>query len=405
MSTGRKLRVLMVPTSNSGVVFWRMQNFARAAHRTGAADVHLLWWQKKLTHTHPWEVEIADPAFKLRIFKEMYQWAQQSDVVVFQTVHNHAALGAFYTLKDIFPDKPILAECDDDILNTPAYNPAFDAFDAAGTEFRAAALAQFRAADGIVVSTPYLGELYADFNERSYVVHNAIDFWKWGRLRRTSGKEVRIGWAGGMNHDDDLRIIEPVIRAIQARDRGVKFVFVHGAPESIRALPGVEYDPRSVAVEAYPQFLADHAIDIGIAPLLDNSFNRGKSNLRWLEYSALGLPTVASRVGHFRETIRDGIDGLLADDAAGFERHLQAIIDDRRRRLELGQAALARVKQDFDVDQVVGHYVACLERALEVGRVNDPPPVRAFDDDDIRPLDPLPAGTEAEDLPAQEVLQ
>jgi len=47
--------------------------------------------------------------------------------------------------------------------------------------------------------------------------------------------------------------------------------------------------------------LGGWAFDIGLAPLRDNHFNRGKSNLRWLEYSALKIPTIASDVEPFKE--------------------------------------------------------------------------------------------------------
>ena len=66
--------------------------------------------------------------------------------------------------------------------------------------------------------------------------------------------------------------------------------------------------------------------DIGVAPLIDNEFNRCKSNLRWLEWSALGVPTVASRVVPF-QCIRPNIDGYLAKNEKEWYTNLRALIE------------------------------------------------------------------------------
>jgi glycosyltransferase involved in cell wall biosynthesis len=93
-----------------------------------------------------------------------------------------------------------------------------------------------------------------------------------------------------------------------------------GLPQSCKAL-GVKYPfeglknvhiaDRGVPINRYAAFAASFGFDIGIAPLVDCNFNRSKSNLRWLEYSALKIPTVATDISHFRQTVRNGEDGFL----------------------------------------------------------------------------------------------
>src|SRR5437899_12979401 len=53
---------------------------------------------------------------------------------------------------------------------------------------------------------------------------------------------------------------------------------------------------------------------IGIAPLEKNAFNDAKSELKWLEYTALGIPTVASDFGPYKRAIGSGKDGFLTND-------------------------------------------------------------------------------------------
>ena len=387
-------KILFIPTSNSGVTWWRMWNFANSAYKTGLADIKLLWWQKGLTTTHPWEEDITKPEYKLRVFKEMATYAQEADAIVMQMVHIEPSLGAFYTLKDLFPNKPLLAEIDDNMIDTAYYNPASDVYDPAGTVHRKVAEKQFKSADGLIVSTPYLKQVYSEWNDNIYVVPNAIDHRIWGNVKKKGKPGIRIGWAGGMTHQKDLEILVPVIERIIAKNKNVTFVLCYGVPTEYRNIPGVEYVGKWSRIDRYPQYLADRGLDIAVAPLVDNAFNRGKSNLRWLEASALGIPTVAMNVGHFAETIQHGIDGFLADNADEMEKHIQTLIDDKRLRMGMGRAANIRTQTDFNVDIVLNSYLEAIETAIKIGDQGKVPPYKSSWEDEITPLEPIVPGGE-----------
>ena len=407
------LKALFIQTTNSGVFYYRMLNYAMAADRMRIANLMPYAWRKDLTTTHPWEEQILNPISKLAIFKGLYNACREADIVVCQMVHIQAALGTLYALKDIFPNLPFLAEMDDNMVDTPAYNPASEVYDPAGTHHRQVALEQFKNMDGMIVSTPYLKEVYSDYNDNIYVVENGVDLSAWDRTHRKSRKGIRIGWAGGSSHEEDLRVVEPVIHSILSKYRDVSFVLCHGVPPFLRNIDRVEFVTKWARIDHYPQYLADRSFDIGMAPLVDNAFNRGKSNLRWLEYSALGIPTVASNVGHFAQTVKHGIDGLLANDAKEFEAHLETLIRDRRIRRAIGKAAYGRVASDFHVDTVTKTYVSHLEEAITKGVTKVPPPVSSLSiDDDVKPLDPVvddwdpfAIGPQGVGLPAKELVQ
>lgn len=384
------MNVLMIPCTNSGVTYFRMFNFAQAAHRTGAADMHVLWWQKELSEWHPWQWECNQLVTRYTITGELDAWGQKADVIICQMVHTPAALELIRALKDRFPDKPILAEIDDNMRSLPGYNEA-EKFFQPGSKFRDIALAQFREADAMIVSTPYLrDEIYADLNPNIYVVPNSVDFNVWDKVKPRSRNGIRIIYTAGGNHDEDLKLLENVIPGVVSRHPEAKFVFFHYAPESIRNLPGVEILGKWARIDKYPKAIAELGGDIGIAPLVDNSFNRAKSNLRWLDYSALKIPTVASRVGHFAETIKDGYDGFLADDPKHFEACLEILIKDKVTRKGMGLRAYDRVRAEFNVDSTVKGYVDILKEILERGVVNHPktPPL----DDGYKVQGIVPAG-------------
>jgi glycosyltransferase involved in cell wall biosynthesis len=103
-------------------------------------------------------------------------------------------------------------------------------------------------------------------------------------------------------------------------------------------------------------------IDIGIMPLPDDEWARGKCGLKALQYMALGIPTVLSPVGVNREIARDGA-AILAGTEAEWCDALCALIDDASLRLRLGQAGRTRVVSDYSVKATLPRWEAALRNA------------------------------------------
>jgi len=363
-----ELKPLFVPSLNSGVTWWRMFNFVNAFHRNRIAPAHILWWNRNLTENHPWQEDITDPRYRARIFNELDAACRIADVAVMGMIHTPAGLNTMQSIREAY-GIPVVVEMDDNILSTPTYNPASSAYEP-DSHYRKICVAQMREADALIVSTPYLKEIYSQFNDNIYIMPNSIDFEMWGKTRRASVKgKIVIGWAGGASHNDDLAIIEPAVEHIVKKYPRVEFRFVHGISPNLRGKPGVRWASKFARCDKYPQYVASQGFDIGIAPLVDNAFNRGKSNLRWLECSALGVPCVASRVGNFAETIKDGQDALLCDNTEDFIKNLEILINNKDIRKELGKQAYARVYKDFNVDTTTKRYAEILEEIKTRGQI------------------------------------
>lgn len=370
----RDIKPLFIPTQNSGVTWWRFYNFVNAGFYERAMDAHLMWWQKNLNEIHPWQVDLLTPEYRARILNEMDVNVRKADIVVMGMVHTPAGLDMLMGIREMY-GLPVVMELDDNILSTPDYNPASECY-APGSKLRELAIRQMREADALIVSTPYLKQIYSEFNDHIYVMPNSIDFDLWGKANRerTRGRIV-IGWAGGASHNDDLAIIEPVVDRIVAKYPQVLFKFIHGISPSLRGKKGVKHIAKWAASADYPRHIAKQGFDIGIAPLVDNAFNRGKSNLRWLETGALGVPCVASNVGHFRETIRHGVDGLLCDTQDDFFNALEELIVNKEKRREIGRAAYSRVYDDFNVKKTCVKYADALYDIVERGQIKRAVPV------------------------------
>ncbi|MFE8153203.1 glycosyltransferase [Brenneria goodwinii] len=195
--------------------------------------------------------------------------------------------------------------------------------------------------DRFVVSTAPLAEAFADLHPDIRVAENKLPPQWWGNVQgaRRQGKKPRVGWGGGSSHTGDLELITDVVRDLADE---VEWVFFGMCPEKLR--PFVHEFHRGVEIDLYPAKLASLNLDLALAPLEDNLFNRCKSNLRLLEYGACGFPVICTDLDPYqgdlpvtrvRNRYKDWMDAIrmhLADlDASA----------------QMGDALQAAVKRDW----------------------------------------------------------
>lgn len=164
--------------------------------------------------------------------------------------------------------------------------------------------------DRLVVSTDYLAEAYRGFTLDIRVVPNRLEQASWLPLRslRRTGSKPRIGWAGGSTHQGDLLLLKEIIE--QTRDEA-DWIFFGMCPEEIRPLL-TEYHPQ-VRFSEYPAYLASLSLDIAVAPLAETAFNRGKSNLRLLDYGILGIPVICTDIEPYRTSPACRVNNTVAE--------------------------------------------------------------------------------------------
>ncbi len=376
------LNALFIPTGNSGLTWWRVQNFVQAAWRTKAASFQNPLWTKDLNSIQPWQEMLTDrpdkahdPIFIRQFVPMIESGCIGADAVVFQYPHEEGALELFDAIKQKFPRLPLLTEIDDNILSVPHYNEAAHTFDPR-SDVRRRAIQQMRQSDAVIVSTPYLKEAFAEFNAHIYVIPNAIDFKQWDKLKGRKRPGLRIGWAGGSGHEGDFAPVAEGIKKVLARHKDARLILINGPaaqgiPSFFKDVERIEHHATWTPILKYPKMLADMDFDIGIAPVVDSAFNRGKSNLKWLENAALKIPTVTMNVGHYAETIKNGVDGYLCEDGDDFALALDVLISDKKRRKAMGLAANTSVRKNFNVDNVAAEYVRVLREVADMKDAGD----------------------------------
>jgi len=202
-----------------------------------------------------------------------------------------------------------------------------------------------------------------------YVVKNSIDFDIWDKVEPWQllppKKEgvVRIGYTGCGNHNGDLEVIKKALVAIINDFENVEIVMSCPFPilDDIQH-PRFFRSDRWVSMPKYPSLVKGWDLDVGIAPLRDTNFNRAKSNLRWLEYSALSLPTVASEVYPFKNSIEHGKTGfVIGNSNKVWYDTLKDLIQDKEKRVKVGQEAYKEVKKNYNLEEVSKGYLSILK--------------------------------------------
>jgi glycosyltransferase involved in cell wall biosynthesis len=182
----------------------------------------------------------------------------------------------------------------------------------------------------------YLADYARRFNDRVSIVPTTIDTERYPPVERPPNDVPVIGWTGSYSTAKYLQILAAPLRRL--RERMAFRLVVVGAEFS---LDGVDVECRPWDSRHEVEDLRD--FDVGVMPLLDTEWERGKCGLKALQYMALGIPCVVSPVGVNSDIVRDDVEGFTASSAEDWENALARLLSDPALRRRLGQAAREKV--------------------------------------------------------------
>jgi len=198
-----------------------------------------------------------------------------------------------------------------------------------------------RLASHVMVGNYYLEKYAQAFNQNVTVVPTTIDTeaYRVGPVRNTAIPV--IGWTGSYSTVQHLDLLRPILGELARRER----FRVRVIGPSDYKLPGVDIEVVPWNSRTEVQDLA--AVDIGVMPLPDDPWTRGKCGCKALQYMGLGLPAVCSPVGMNTDLISDGENGFLADGADEWIAKLTLLLRSSQLRRKLGLAGRKTVEERF----------------------------------------------------------
>jgi len=212
----------------------------------------------------------------------------------------------------------------------------------------------------VIVGNDFLRDYALKFNHHVSVIPTVIDTERYQTKKdyRTQG-QVNIGWVG-------LAYNLPYIQRLEGTFQKLKteignFIFTVICSQGVR-IDGVEtvFKPWSYTNEVE----AIRGLDIGIMPLPDDEWAKGKCGLKVLQYMACGLPVVASPVGVNKEIIRDGENGFLAATEEEWLKKLTLLARDEELRRTLGKKGRETAEDRYSL-KLWGPKVADLYKSLQ----------------------------------------
>jgi glycosyltransferase involved in cell wall biosynthesis len=207
-------------------------------------------------------------------------------------------LGVIDQYRLVCPQLPIIQMVDDLLGEVPSQHTNRNFQVCEGHQRMAQAL---KKSDRLIVTTETLQGRYGSCVPDVWLVPNTLDQQWQGHYQahaprtQSPGQRLRIGWVGSGQHKGDLDMVTEVVRALAPE---VDWVFMGMCTEAIKPL--IKENHEFVPIDQYPAKMVSLQLDIAIAPLEQGLFNECKSNLRLLEYGAMGWPVVCSDVFPYR---------------------------------------------------------------------------------------------------------
>jgi glycosyltransferase involved in cell wall biosynthesis len=293
--------------------------------------------------------------------KDMVDIITKTDILWFQGVMNQQFLWQITNTRRFNPNIKLVLDVDDNLFKVNPWNPSYTAFtldeciDTGDMKIKLPKernTARIRMletlmmeADAMIVTTDLLAATYSHLNDNIYIMPNRLiwENWNFPHIPIRDDGKLRISWSGGSSHLVDWlechaackRIIEkyphtrmqfqtsPSCYEDFLRDFGKEKVEIHD---------WVDYTGHSFRMNCLKP-------DIAVIPLHEDQFSVCKSDLKFAEYSALGVPTICSDIPPYNKCVIHGVTGYLAKDDFEFEKYLEILINDKVARETMGKAA------------------------------------------------------------------
>ena len=252
----------------------------------------------------------------------------------------------------------LIYEIDDDLLNIDRTHPEYLKYLSKSIVIKYL----IENADLVTVSTNLLKTKLEDIANNVICIPNALDESLWCTSNDSinydhsfkDNKIVKIGYMGSFTHQRDLKIIKHAIKNLKKKFADnkveIKFEIIGGMDSDDEWVNRIEIPDDNRTYPKFVKWLKETVDwDIAIAPLANTNINKSKSEIKYLEYTGLGLAGVYSNIGPYKEVIKDGYNGLLVknDNSNEWEEQIYRLLTDKNLQDNIKLNAQKDVKNNY----------------------------------------------------------
>jgi glycosyltransferase involved in cell wall biosynthesis len=205
-----------------------------------------------------------------------------------------------------------------------------------------------RASDAVIVGSHFLEEYSKRYNEKTYIIPTSVRIPE--LVNTGDNKQVVVGWVGGTSTSKYLDVLVEPLDKLSEKHNILFRIF--GLMGQNKLVPGFKRTKLDIIdwVDAADLPGEISRLDIGVMPLHDTMWERGKCSLKALEYMSLEIPTVCSAIGENNFVIEHGRDGFLCKDSGDWISSFNKLIASRSLRREIGKNGRIKIKRIYSID-------------------------------------------------------
>jgi len=351
-----KLNIFFNVSENSGVGYYRQYLWAEELNKQGLAQT--------MINDFRW----GEGEHVLMSDEDLFAIANWADLFVVGRLDRADWLAKWGGTREFF-NMPMIMDTDDNVRHVRPSNPGYQGYQPGAEALHWNKVAFAKVFDAITVSTDNLKEFHKKEHPKIYVLPNSIDFTHFNLegKKSTDGK-IRIDFNGSGSHYESMMIIKKPIIEIMKKYDNVLFSIPKIFKSHFEDVPKEILDRMTfypwMKLKDFPKDMAERSVDIGLAPLADNNFNRAKSNLRWMEYSALKIPVICSPVEAYK-CVEDGKTGLVAKEREQWYNSIEKLILNESLRKKLAENAYKKIYKDFNISVNVKNALKIYEETVK----------------------------------------
>lgn len=213
----------------------------------------------------------------------------------------------------------------------------------------------------IITGNKYLADFASRFNENVVTIPTTIDTDYYKPILKKQNEKICIGWTGSSTTLKHLALSIPVLSKLKEK---------YGEKLCFRVISDVPFktglpDLENIFWKKETEISDLNNIDIGIMPLPNDNWAKGKCGFKGLQYMSLAIPAVMSPVGVNTEIVTDGVNGFLADNESEWIEKLSLLVESPELREKLGKAGRETVVGKYSFNSQKEYYLSLFKNLSE----------------------------------------